>query len=267
MISPKSDLQTSTSNEASPAVVTSERNGAQSIETQVPPAEPEKFVPINLDLLEKESRDDAKKEVRRAKKRGRWVIPDRSTEFGIEIGVAGDIATWMSGDKYYDIKNRGHFLGSVRWGKVMGTKAFVTYSWAVEFMPINIAIGNEVDNKKWVVGAPASEPPRVREATYGFGINPASFRFTFFPKLRLRPQVGTGFGIVRHFKRVPTAEGTKTNFQWDFQIGGQFMLKEDRALNFGYKYYHFSNVYLFNFNPGYNVNMFFVGYSIFKPRK
>jgi hypothetical protein len=192
------------------------------------------------------------------------VIPDGSTEWGVELGIAGDIATWMSGPKYYDTGNRGHIAGSLRWGRILGTRGHVTYSWAVEVLPINIALNNEVDNRRYIAGAPASEPRRNREATWGVGINPASFRFIFFPQYRLRPHIGAGFGIVRHYKRVPTVEGTKTNFQVDFQIGGQYMLKENKALNFGYRYYHLSNLYLFDFNPGYNVNMWFVGYSVFK---
>lgn len=194
---------------------------------------------------------------------GRWVIPDGATEYGVEFGFAPQVATWMSGPKYYDTSDRQHLLGSVRWGKILGTRAFVTYSWAIEIQPINIALGNEVDNPRYLAGS-VGEPRRNYEATYGVGINPASFRFMFFPQYRLRPMLGAGFGIVRHLKRVPTVEGTKFNFQADFQIGGQYMLKENKALNFGYRYYHLSNLYLFNFNPGYNVNMFFVGYSVFK---
>ncbi len=194
---------------------------------------------------------------------GRWVIPDGATEYGVEFGFAPQVATWMSGPKYYDTSDRQHLLGSVRWGKILGTRAFVTYSWAIEIQPINIAFGNEVDNPRYLAGS-VGEPRRNYEATYGVGINPASFRFIFFPQYRLRPMLGAGFGIVQHLKRVPTVEGTKFNFQADFQIGGQYMLKEKKALNFGYRYYHLSNLYLFNFNPGYNVNMFFVGYSVFK---
>lgn len=193
----------------------------------------------------------------------KWVIPPGATEYGVEIGFAPAMATWMSGPKYYDVENRQHLVGSLRWGKILGTKGIVTFSWAIEIEPINIAFGNEVDNPRYLAGS-VGAPRRNREATFGLGINPASFRFIFFPKYRLRPQIGAGFGIVHHFKRVPTVEGTKFNFQVDFQIGGQYMLKENKALNFGYRYYHLSNMYLFNFNPGYNVNMFFVGYSIFK---
>jgi len=194
---------------------------------------------------------------------GRWVIPDGATEWGFELGVAWDAATWMSGPKYYDLDDRGHILGSLRWGKVLGTRAFVTYSWAIEVMPLNVALNNEVDNPRYLAGA-VNEPRRNREATHGLAINPASFRFIFFPQYRLRPQVGAGFGIAHHFKRMPTVEGTKMNFQADFQIGGQYMLKENKALNFGYRYFHSSNLYIFDFNPGYNMNMWFVGYSIFK---
>jgi len=169
----------------------------------------------------------------------------------------------MSGPKVWDISGHRQQLGSLRWGRILGTKGIVTFSWAFEFIPLSLAIGNEVTNKNYTPGS-TTQSPTKRETTYGFTINPASFRFIFFPKFRLRPFIGSGIGPSYHFKSIPIASGTKWNLMIDFQIGGQYMLSEKKAIQFGYRYFHLSNLYLAAYNPGYNTNVYFVGYSIFK---
>jgi hypothetical protein len=225
--------------------------------TTIPRIDPQVIVPQD----EKEDKNKAGNKAAR-NEREKWVIPRGATEKGVEVGYGVNIATWLRGPRIYDIRGLRHFLGSVRWGKVLGTKGIVTFSWAIEFIPINVAIRNEVANEKYMIGS--SESPTRRENTFGFAVNPASFRFTFFPKLRLRPQLGGGIGITHHFNRVPTTQGTRTNAQWDFQFGAQYMLKQDKAINFGYRYYHISHTKFIPPNPAYNVNVIFVGFSTFK---
>jgi hypothetical protein len=195
--------------------------------------------------------------------RDRWKIPRGSIEYGVEVGYAPNIALWLSGPKPFDTSDHQHLAASVRWGRILGTKGIVTFSYAFEFTPLSLAIGNEVENRNYTPGS-TTQPQTVRETTYGFAIVPASFRFIFFPKYRLRPFIGSAVGPSYHFKPVPIPTGSKWNLLLDFQIGGQYMISETRALQFGYRYYHLSNVYLSNFNPGYNTNMIFVGYSIFR---
>jgi hypothetical protein len=225
--------------------------------TTVPRIDPQEIVPLD----EREDKNKAGNKAAR-NEREKWVIPRGATEKGVEVGYGVNIATWLRGPRIYDIRGLRHFLGSVRWGKVLGTKGIVTFSWAIEIIPINVAIRNEVANEKYTTGSGAS--PTKRENTFGFAVNPASFRFTFFPKLRLRPQLGGGIGITHHFNRVPTTQGTRTNAQWDFQFGAQYMFKQDKAINFGYRYYHISHTKFIPPNPAYNVNVIFVGFSTFK---
>lgn len=192
----------------------------------------------------------------------KWEIAENSVEYGIEGGFAPDIATWMSGPKPWDISGHKHFLASLRWGKILGTRGIVTYSYAIEFVPLSVAIGNQTENKEHRTNPLA--PPTKRTNNFGAAINPTSFRFIFFPQYRLRPFIFSGLGISYHLKPVPVESGTKWNLAWDFGFGGQYMLSKTKAIQFGYRYYHLSNVYLSNYNPGYNSNVYFVGYSIFK---
>jgi opacity protein-like surface antigen len=195
-------------------------------------------------------------------RRAKWEIEGGSTEYGVEIGYAHEIATWMSGPKPWDIRGHRQFLASVRYGRILGTRGIVTFSYAIEFIPISLAIGNQTENKEFRTNPNVA--PTKRTTNYGFAINPTSFRFIFFPKLRLRPFIFAGLGASYHIKPVPIESGTKWNMQFDFGVGGQYMLSKTKAVQFGYRYYHLSNVYLSNYNPGYNTNVFFVGYSVFK---
>lgn len=227
------------------------------------PQKPEFFGNIKKPIRNYSPRQDEETTQADDDKTAKWEIPRGSVEYGAEFGYAPNIATWMSGPKIWDISGHKQLVASVRWGRILGTKGIVTFSYAIEFAPISLAIGNEVVNENFTPGS-LMQPPTKRETTYGVHINPASFRFIFFPKLRLRPFIGSGIGPSYHLKNVPIPSGTKWNLMIDFQIGGQYMLSKKRAVQFGYRYFHLSNVYLSDFNPGYNTNMYFFGYSIFK---
>jgi len=203
-------------------------------------------------------KDDSKQENREP-----WKIPRGSIEYGAEFGFAPNIATWLTGGKVWDTSGHKHLAASLRWGRILGTNGNVTFNYAAEFIPLSLTIGNEVVNKNYTPGS-TTQSPTKRETTYGFVISPANFRFIFFPRFRLRPFLGSAVGGSYHLKNIPIPSGTKWNLMIDFQIGGQYMMSEKKAIQFGYRYFHLSNVYLANYNPGYNVNMFFIGYSIFK---
>lgn len=233
------------------------------IKRDFPFSEKTKTFRFSSDVLVSQSEKEDRNKVDNGKgDREKWVIPRGAKEKGVEVGYGLNMATWLRGPRIYDIRGLRHFLGSVRWGKVLGTKGIVTFSWAIEVIPINVAIRNEVVNDKYTAGSDVS--PTKRENTFGFAINPSSFRFIFFPKLRLRPQLGGGIGMTYHFNPVPTTQGTRLNAQWDFQFGAQYMLKQHQAINFGYRYYHISHSKFAPPNPAYNVNMIFIGFSTFK---
>lgn len=42
------------------------------------------------------------------------------------------------------------------------------------------------------------------------------------------------------------------------------MLRDKKAVSFGYKYQHLSNGYRADDNPGFDSNIFYVGFSFFK---
>lgn len=103
----------------------------------------------------------------------------------------------------------------------------------------------------------------VRPTRYAFGVAPLGLQVNFRPRKNMQPFLGASGGLLFFNKRTPNFTGTRFNFTTDVGGGVEFRLKEKRALTIGYKYYHISNADRGIANPGYDNNLFYVGYTFF----
>jgi len=193
-----------------------------------------------------------------------WKLARGAREFATEFGFAPMQPTFFSGRKEYDTDGRKFAMTSIRFGRVIGTAKGVTFEYLFEVIPVSFAVKNEV-----MAGDRSAKPDSVkysrtvRENTYGVGFEPASFRFLFLPSHRLKPYAQVGAGFIFTSKPVPVPESPRYNFIGDFGGGVMFNLSKKRTINFGYRYFHISNMNIGEINPGYNANVFYVGYSLF----
>jgi hypothetical protein len=194
-----------------------------------------------------------------------WKLERGAKEWTLEFGYAPMQPTFFSGRKEYDTDGRKLALGSFRWGRVIGTVKGVTYEYLLEAMPIAVAIKNEVANPGYVRDEEKQKgaSSTIRQNTYGAAINPAGFRFVFLPKKRLKPFVQMSAGFIFTRKPIPVPESPSYNFSGDFGGGLMYSLEKHQTINFGYRYFHISNMNIGEINPGYNANVFYVGYSSF----
>jgi hypothetical protein len=193
-----------------------------------------------------------------------WKLERGSKELSIEGGFAPMQPTFFSGRKEYVTAGRKIAFGSFRWGRVIGTTKGVTYEYLFEATPIAYSFRNEVRNPSYTRdGKSGSKLTTVRENTYGAAINPAGFRFVFLPHNRLKPYAQVSAGFIFTKKPIPVPESPNYNFTGDFGGGLMYSLDKYRTINFGYRYYHISNMNIGEINPGYNANVFYVGYSSF----
>jgi opacity protein-like surface antigen len=194
-----------------------------------------------------------------------WKLERGAKEWALEFGYAPMQPTFFSGRKEYDTDGRKLALGSFRWGRVIGTAKGVTYEYLFEAMPVAFAIKNEVVNPAYAGDDEKLKRSSytVRQNTYGTAINPAGFRFVFLPKRRLKPFVQMSAGFIFTRKPVPVPESPSYNFSGDFGGGLMYSLDKYRTVNLGYRYFHISNMNIGEINPGYNANVFYVGYSSF----
>ena len=193
-----------------------------------------------------------------------WRFPRGAKEWGFEFGYAPMQPTFFSGRKEYDTDGRRFAMTTFRFGRVIGTVKNVTYEYLFEVMPVAFAINNEVKNPD-LKRKPETEtldmPRTVRTTTYGIGIQPAAFRFIFLPRKRVKPFVKLSAGFLFTSKPIPMPGSPNYNFAGDFGGGLMVSLTREKVMSFGYRYFHISNMNIGEINPGYNANMFFVGFS------
>jgi len=69
-------------------------------------------------------------------------------------------------------------------------------------------------------------------------------------------------GFLYFSKDVPQPGAAQFNFTFDFGGGVDFVKNSGRTISVGYKYQHISNGDRSPINPGVDVQMIYVGYSI-----
>lgn len=172
--------------------------------------------------------------------------------------------TFLSGRKEYETNGRKLALGSIKWGRIIGTVKGVTYEYFFDVTPVSFAMKNEVKNPYYRSPKETPEEPKtIRTNTYGFAVQPAAFKFIFLPRRRLKPFVRLGVGFLFTNKPVPVPESPNYNFIGDFGGGLMYNVQRRQTISLGYRYFHISNMNIGEINPGYNANIFYIGFSRF----
>ena len=102
-----------------------------------------------------------------------------------------------------------------------------------------------------------------RPTRYAFGAAPLGLQMNFRPRKKVQPFLGASGGMLYFNQRVPNFVGARFAFTADIGAGIEFRLKDKKALTVGYKYYHISNGDRGTENPGFDNNLFYVGYTFF----
>ena len=112
--------------------------------------------------------------------------------------------------------------------------------------------------------ATAAGVREVRKTITGAGLSPVGFQVNFRRRERVQPFAQVSGGFLYFGERVPDARGAQFNFTGDFGGGVQWKTGPRRAWTAGYRYHHVSNGYRADVNPGFDSNLFYVGFSIFR---
>lgn len=199
------------------------------------------------------------------KKKISYKLPRGKREFEIVSGFAPTQPTFFSGNKEYDTDGRKFGMVNLRWTRTFGTRKGVTYQYFFEVTPLAFAVNNEAKNPKFIsYKETPKEPKKIKTTTYGAGFQPLNFRFVFRPTKRIKPFAEVGAGMIFFNRKMPVTESTFYNFTGNFGGGFYYTLDRERqqkALVFGYRYFHISNFNTSKSNPGYNANIFYLGYS------
>ena len=104
----------------------------------------------------------------------------------------------------------------------------------------------------------------TRPTRYAFGISPLGLQANFRPRKKTQPFVDATGGFLYFNKRTPNVVGTRFAFTADIGGGIEYQMKGGRSVTFGYKYFHISNGNRGQENPGFDNNLFYVGYTFLK---
>lgn len=103
-----------------------------------------------------------------------------------------------------------------------------------------------------------------RRTITGAGLSPVGFQLNFRRRERVQPFVQASGGFLYFGERVPDREGAQLNFTTDFGGGVQWKAGSRRAWTVGYRFHHVSGGYRAGVNPGFDSNLFYAGFSIFR---
>ena len=113
---------------------------------------------------------------------------------------------------------------------------------------------------------PAQGPAQLaeRRTITGAGLSPVGFQVNFRRRDRVQPFVQASGGFLYFGERVPDSGGGRLNFTTDFGGGVQWKTGSRRAWTVGYRYHHVSGGWRAGVNPGFDSNLFYAGFSIFR---
>lgn len=161
--------------------------------------------------------------------------------------------------------NNGVRFGSIGlcYGRILAANDRFAFKYTFNAIPVAV-LSYPDNNRDLGIPVPGSE---TRRNVFGWGLSPIGFQLYFRPQSRVKPFVSTSGGFIFFGDPVPRLNGARFNFTYDFGAGVQVVRDSQRAFNFGYKYQRISNGGRALNNPGFDGNVFYFGYSIFKGKK
>jgi hypothetical protein len=159
-------------------------------------------------------------------------------------------------------KNARLGIIGLRYARIFKPGKNISLKYTVDVVPVTVL--SHPDYRFIPLGNNNFRYEEFRRKDYALGITPIGMQINFRRRKKVQPFVGTSGGFLAFKKKIPNDFGAKFNFTADVSGGLQVMLKNKKAVTFGYKYHHLSNGNRANYNPGFDSNLFYVGFSIFR---
>jgi len=182
-------------------------------------------------------------------------IENARNEFGIWGGISFDAPTWIGKTPDARFGNIG-----LRYGRVLAANDNLAFSWTIDAVPIAVLSVNRFTIVS--TGSGSFTVQRRREHAYGAGVSPIGLKLNLRRMQTLQPYASGTAGFLYFSEDVPVAGAKRFNFTFDFGGGVDIVSDSQRAVTVGYKYQHISNGDRSPINPGVDVQLIYVGYSI-----
>jgi hypothetical protein len=177
-----------------------------------------------------------------------------ANEFGVWSG-----GSWDSSSLVGRVEDARLGLLALRYARVVARGDNLALKYTLDAVPYAV-----LSYPSEFVEPPGQGARPVRRRITGAGLSPVGFQLNFRRRERLQPFAQASGGFLYFGEPVPQAGGAQFNFTADFGAGLQYKTGPRRAWTFGYRHQHISNGYRAVTNPGFDANIFYVGYSIFR---
>ena len=165
-------------------------------------------------------------------------------------GYAPAVRTFAIGGRTWDAQLG---IGALRYSHGFNNSDWVNLKYTLD---ASVLVMNYPDK---IVSGTMITP--TRETRVGIGLAPIGLQGNFRPRKKLQPFIGLALGFMPFTERTPNVTGKKLNFSTAGGGGIEYRLANKRAITFGYNFYHISNASRGIENPGYDAQLFFVGYT------
>ncbi|MDQ3687654.1 MAG: acyloxyacyl hydrolase [Acidobacteriota bacterium] len=193
-------------------------------------------------------------------------IETGANEFGVWGGGSFDSPTLIG-----SAEDARFAVAALRYARVLVAGRGLVFKYTVDAIPVATLF---YDSYIAIPTGIASDYriERRRKSVYAAGLAPIGLQLNFARRRRVQPFASGSVGFL-YFKEVipdnrsivfPDERGAQFNYTADFGGGIQVFTRPRRALTFGYKYHHISNGFRAPVNPGFDSNLFYAGYSIFR---
>lgn len=178
-------------------------------------------------------------------------------EFMVWGGFSPDSSTIIKGTGRTPDARFG--IVAVRYARRFNNNDTVNLKYTADIVPV--AALNYPDVRILPTVPPSAQTYRPTRIAFGF--SPLGLQANFRPRKKYQPFIGISGGFLFFNKQTPNFVGTRLAFTADVGGGLEIKLKEGRAFTIGYKYYHISNGDRGIENPGFDNNLFYIGYTFF----
>jgi hypothetical protein len=168
-------------------------------------------------------------------------------------GYAPAVRTFAVGGRTWDASLG---IGAVRYSHRWNNSDWLNLKYTLD---VSAVVLNYPDK----VVSPTGVVTPTRETHYAVGLAPIGFQGNFRPRKKVQPFIGLSLGFLPFFETTPNVTGKKLNFSTAGGGGIEYRLSNKKAITFGYNFYHISNASRGIENPGYDAQLFFVGYTFF----
>jgi hypothetical protein len=177
-----------------------------------------------------------------------------------ELGVFADLPL-ANGSVKGTTSDRHFFLFGLSYSRRLVHSRVCDVRWIAEIMPVELL--GEPFIKGTHIQTLTSLPPFTRTRfTYGVGTNPLGVEVIFRPKKSWQPFTGAHAGMSYFTQNVLASRAAQFNFLVDGRAGVRFPLRGAKALSVAYMFQHMSNGYTALENPGVDLHMVHIGFTL-----